>query len=366
MAKVIEVNRIEDLRAYDYHWDRLVQQTPNATFFQTLPWLQTYWQFFGFGKKLRVLLIQIHGRIEGILPLVEQPETTKAGRVTVLTYPLDGWGPFFGPIGSEPTATLYLAMQYLSVIPRTWDMLDLRWIDPRADRGRASNAMRCHGLASMTLPWNPTYVIQLPETFDQYLATRSPKFRASIRRTLRRMDEENVVAARYRPEQQPGNPIVPDEKLYDTCVALARASWQGGSTTGTTISHDSTAAYFRECFFQASKLGMIDLTTLRHENRLIAFSYNFHHQGNVLGLRMGYQGDCKRLSPGTMMMAYQIRDSIERGDTLLDLGPEHAEIKARWINQTLPSQRVCHYSSASLLATILRLGHWWKYRTVAG
>jgi len=366
MSEVIEINEIEDLRAYASFWNRLHAKTPQATFFQTLPWLETYWKFFGHGKKLRVLLVQVDCQIKGILPLVEQTERTKAGPVRILTYPLDGWGPFYGPVGSDQAATLYAAMQYLQATPRSWDLIDLRYVDPIVDRGRIFNTMRCHGMSPNVLPWNPSYAIQLPDNFEEFISTRSSKFRATIRRTLRKAEEAGVISARYRPTPCPTDNAEPNFALYDECVLLARRTWQACSTTGTTLSHPEAADYFRECFVQASRLGMIDIMTLKHEDRMIAFSYNFHHQGNLLGLRMGYERDSKQLTPGTVMMSHQIRDSIQRGDQLIDLGPEHLEIKSRWINRTLESQRVCHYSRLSLSANVLRMGHWWKYhRNVA-
>ncbi len=361
MSEVIEINEIEDLRGYEVFWNRLFRRTPNATFFQTLPWLETYWKFFGHGKKLRVLLLQVGCEIKGILPLVEQNERTKAGTLRTLNFPLDGWGPFYSPIGSEPTATWYAAMQYLQAIPRTWDMIDIRFVDPSVDRGRAFHAMRCQGMTPIAIPWNTSYGIALPDDFDDYLATRSSKFRATVRRTLRKGEQHGVTFHRYRPAPSV-HAIEPSAiDLYDECVLLAKRTWQACSTTGTTISHPEAADYFRACFVKAAEMGMIDLVSLRQEDRMIAFGYNFHHQGNILGTRIGYERDSKQISPGTMMMGHQIRDSIERGDKLIDLGPEHYDIKSRWTNREMPSQRICHYAPLSLAANVLRMGHWWKY-----
>lgn len=365
MAKIIEVNQIEDLRPYAYFWNRLLDKTPGATFFQTLEWLETYWKFYSHGKKLRVLLVQVDANIEGILPLVEQVERTKAGPVRVVTYPLDNWAAYFGPIGSQPAATLYASLQYLAAAPRTWDMIDLRWINPEHDRGRTFHAMRCHGMKPMTMPWHDTYVIDLPAQFDEYISTRSPKVRAMIRRTLRKADEAGLRFRRYRPMPEPRMPVKPDMDFYDQCVQLAEESWQSESTSGTTISHPETAGYFRECFAKSAERGMIDVVTLQHHERLLAFGFNFHHKGNVIGQRIGYSQESKELSPGNVLMAMQVWDSIERGDRQIDLGPEHYELKSRWVNQKLPAERVCHYSPASLRANLLHMAHWWKYQRAA-
>lgn len=312
-------------------------------------------------KKLRVLLIQVDCQILGIVPLVQQTERTKAGRATVLTYPLDCWGTFFGPLGSDLAATLYTTAKYLAAEPREWDLLDLRWINPEVDRGRTVSAMRCHGFQPNDLPWHTAYGVELTGDFDAYLATRSSHFRERLRRASRLAVAEGIRGERYRPLGGTSNAGGANLALYDECVGLAARSWQGDSTTGTTLSHPQATAYFRDCFEAAAQLGMLDLVTLRHQGEAVAFCYNFHHRGEVQGLRMGYAPELKRLSLGSLVMAFQIQDSFERGDHLIDLGTEYPEVKQRWMTRSLLTRRACYYSPLSVPAHVLRWGHWWKY-----
>lgn len=361
MARVLEVNDIEELRAFHPFWKSLLAKTPRATFFQTLEWLEIYWRHYGQGKKLRVLLIQVEGQILGIVPLVQQVENTKAGPVSVLTFPLDCWGSFFGPLGSDTAATLYAAAQYLAAGRRDWDLLDLRWIDPEVDRGRTVSAMRCHGLSPNDLPWHSAYAVELIGSFGDYLATRSSHFRERLRQARRLAAAEGVFGDRYRPAEGTFNSEQADLTHYENCVEVAARSWQGSSTTGTTLSHPESAAYFRDCFLAASNLGMLDLVSLRRKEEVVAFCYNFHHGGRIQGIRMGYEPGFQRLSLGTVLMAFQIEDSFQRGDSMIDLGTQHAEVKQRWVTRALPARRVCYYSPLSMSAHVLRWGHWWKY-----
>jgi len=94
MPTVCEVNHIEGLDDYRAAWHALLAQTPRASFFQSLEWLEAYWRHFGKHQKLRVLMVLDGGRPVGILPLVVRWETTKVGRLRFLTYPLDHWGRF--------------------------------------------------------------------------------------------------------------------------------------------------------------------------------------------------------------------------------------------------------------------------------
>ena len=69
MADVVEINDLEQLEDYRLAWNALLPQTPRASFFHTIDWLQTYWQSFGHPQKLRVLVVRSEGKPIGIVPL---------------------------------------------------------------------------------------------------------------------------------------------------------------------------------------------------------------------------------------------------------------------------------------------------------
>ena len=105
MLKVHEINAIDDLASLRACWADLLANTPGGTFFQSLPWLEMYWRFFGpngptpENHGLRVLVVEAEGKPIGIVPLVVTIERRRIGAVRVLGYPLHGWGSFYGPIG---------------------------------------------------------------------------------------------------------------------------------------------------------------------------------------------------------------------------------------------------------------------------
>ena len=98
MARVLEINRIEQLLPFRQDWGDLLRETRGASFFQSFDWLEIYWRHFGEGQKLRVLVVLDEDRPLGILPLVVRREATRAGWLRVLTFPLHAWGSFYGPV----------------------------------------------------------------------------------------------------------------------------------------------------------------------------------------------------------------------------------------------------------------------------
>ncbi len=156
MPQVEEINQLDDLLRLRLIWNALLHKTPGATFFQSLDWLQVYWRHFAARQRLRVLLVISAGEPIGLLPLVVKREATRIGRLRTLTWPLDGWGTFYGPIGPNPAATLMAGMKHIRQTRRDWDLIDLRWLHPDHDRGRAANALRMAAFPCQTTSWAPS------------------------------------------------------------------------------------------------------------------------------------------------------------------------------------------------------------------
>ncbi|MGM0487817.1 MAG: GNAT family N-acetyltransferase [Planctomycetota bacterium] len=360
MAHVVEINRpgqLEDLRLV---WNSLASQTPGLSLFHTLDWLQVYWKHFGADQQLRVLVAVSANKPIGIVPLTVVQEQTRAGRVRVLTYPLHDHGTFYGPIGPNPAATLTLAFDYLHATSREWDLLDIRWVNrDEHDRFRTKWAMAHAGYAARESVWKHTALIDMQGGWDRYWESRSSKMRNNLRRDERRLREHgDVEYIRHRPGGMGAGDDDPRWDLYETCVEIAAASWQGASETGTTLSHERVADYFREAHAIAVKHGMVDINILKVAGRPAAFSYNYVSNGELVGIRRGHLPEFSRCGVGNVLFSRMLRDSFQRGDRNLDLGPGSDEIKCRWSTHSTSSYRYTHYPLFAPRVQLLRLKHW--------
>ena len=359
MPTITEFNRIEDLESLRLTWSALLPQTPGLSFFHTLDWLKAYWRHFGGPQQLRVLLVTSGSKPIGILPLTVVRESTRVGNVRVLTYPLHDWGTYFGPIGPNPTATLTLAMQHIRDTARDWDMLDMRWVNRDAhDHLRTRWAMEHAGFSVREDAWKTTAMIDLDGCWDDYWASRSSKFRHEVSRQERRLMEGAAIEhIRYRPRGAIRGDADPRWDLYDACEDIARQSWQGVSTTGTTLSHASVREFFRETHALAAKNGMLDVNILTVDGRPAAFGYNYCSGGQLFGLRAGYLPEFAKCGVGKVLAARLLRDSFERGDQCLDMGVGSLDVKRKWMTRHAQSYRYTHYPFLAPRAQLLRLKH---------
>jgi CelD/BcsL family acetyltransferase involved in cellulose biosynthesis len=365
MSRVVEINSIEDLEPYRTAWHDLLRVTPLATFFQSLEWLEVYWRHFSTGQRLRVLVVESAGRPVGIVPLVVRKERTRLGRLRVLTFPLDSWGTFFGPIGPDPADTLAAALAHIRKTARDWDIVDLRAMDDeRVGRGRVAPAFASAGLAAQRARWNQASIIDLAGNWDEYWSARDRHFRGNVRRGERKLRASGEVRTiRYRPLGTAHAADDPRWDLFDTCVRIAQRSWQGASTTGTTLSQTAVCESLRDAHAVAARAGALDVNVLLLDQRPAAFMYNYCYQGRVYGLRMGFDPQVSRVGAGNVLVRALVRDSFERGDKFIDLGPGYDAYKRHWRTATVASHRYSCFAPTAPRAQALRLKrallNWW-------
>jgi CelD/BcsL family acetyltransferase involved in cellulose biosynthesis len=356
--EVREVNDPSGLEQYAADWNKLLPATPGASYFHSYDWFATYWRHFGAGQRMRVMLVLNDGRVAGVVPLVVTRERTKLGRLRSLRYPLHGWGSFYGPIGADWRSILRCTLRHVLATGRDWDLLDLLWVDRDGlDNGATAAAAADAQLIVRATPWLKSAQIDISGGWDTYWASRKSHFRTNARRNERRLREEGELTfVRHRPPGVAHGCSDPRWDLYDECERIAAGSWQGSSTTGTTLSHESIRAYLRDAHTAAAAFGGADMNLLLLAGRPVAFAYNYHFGGYVYGVRAGFDAATPP-GAGTVLQRMMIEDSCRRGDRLFDLGPGALESKHAWQTQVAVAWRYTHYSMRSPRAQLLRALH---------
>ncbi len=365
MAEVIEINSLAELQSYQLAWNALHLQTPRASFFQTYDWFVSYWQHYGAAQQMRILVIRSGDSTIGIVPLCIVEKRYRLTTVRVLTYPLSDWGMWYGPLGPNRSASMFMAMQHLRNTHREWDVLDLCWTSRELGNGDAT----CRGMSAAG--WQPNYapyqqssVIRFTDSsWDQYKQGLSKKWRHEIARQSRNLERDGRVDfIRHRPQPAALGDGDPRWDLFDQCVKISRGGWQASVTDGNTLCHGSVLEFLTDCHAQAARLGMLDLAILQLDGTPVAYQYNYVSQGDIFGLRMGYLSSMRQKGVGKILLARFIEDSFNRGDLFLDLGMGDYDFKARFRTDVVTSFRYSYCPWSAYRAQGVRLTQWLKAR----
>jgi CelD/BcsL family acetyltransferase involved in cellulose biosynthesis len=359
MMNVREINEIEGLEPYRSAWHALLRRTKDASFFQTLEWLEVYWKHYGSGKRLRVLLVIEKDDLQGIIPMLVLQEKTRVGIIRFLTYPLSSWGSFYGPIGPNTEQILEAGLNHIRRTPKDWDVLELRFVDAEGtDGGATERAMKAVGLSAYRTIQGVSSLIDMKGTWDDYFAARTKRWRKNFHDWERRLHKQGGFQfERYRPRGESDGDCDPRWDLYDACVAISEKSWQGSSTDGNTLCHPEVRGFLREVHATAARLGAVDMEILSQKGIPLAFGYNYYWDHRLMGLRVGYDPNAAgSTGAGSLLDAYIVRDGCERGDQVFDLGPGSLDIKRHLRTRTATIFRYSHFDSLSPRIQLMR----WK------
>lgn len=355
---VVELNDIDQLLSYRDDWTRVLAETPDACFYQTLEWLAVYWRHFGQDQRLRTLLVYHADRIVGILPLVVRIAPTRGGAVRTIGHPMDGWGTQYGPLGPNPRAVWFAGLGHVLRTDRDWDVLELDWMsgDRIAD---ATSAFKDLRVWPQVFARNDISLVDLTRPWNDYWMSLDGKHRNNVRRAEKKLATFGSVEMLHHRYCE-GNAADPRWDLYDVCEKLSRQSWQGSSVTGTTLTHKQVRQFLRDVHEAATGMQAVAIHLLAIDGEPVAFSYNYVFQGSEFGLRIGYDPKFKSGNPGTVLIHRMLQDAFTGDRRQFDFGEGDSRYKHDWATAAVPSFCLCHYAKTSLRAQALRWKRHWS------
>ena len=166
--------------------------------------------------------------------------------------------------------------------------------------------------------------IELPGSFDQYLLTRSQKFRAYIKRVLRNASNAGFIMQELGPEH------LDPSHLSSLFIRLA-------------LSRQTDKSFFQSSYAQSLVHGVVPELFSRKELRV----FGLIKEGEIVALDIytvlqsgwaawngGFLPEVEIWSPGTALLAFGIQRAIHEGLHYFDFGEGKEAYKTRWTNSS--------------------------------
>ena len=272
-------------------------------------WMKVWWQEFGAGAELYLRAVKQREKIIGIAPLlVREGKASIIGSEDVCDY-LDfiivpGMeGEFFGTLLDDLKQN---GINQLDLRPVRPDSTVLAALADIARNRR--HEVLCQDIAV-------SLELDLPATWDEYLATLTKKQRHEVRRKLRRLWEVNNVDYHcHEVSQETGDFMDTFFKLF----ALSRQDKANFMTARMESFFRSLAEAMAEVGLL--RFGMIKLGTLPVDT-IMGFDYN----DSMYLYNSAYDPQHNSLSVGLLCKALCLKESIEKGKKKFDFlkGDEH-------------------------------------------
>ena len=283
-------------------WEALLLDAPTATPFATREWLATWWRFYGERKRTMAVEVREGEDLVGLYPL-----TVKGGPWRTLRAMGTGPSDYLHPLARQGYETRVAeAITPLLREIKGVDLIDLHGLREDAPLGgiTTDDQARC-------------LVLDLPSTYDLFLATLGK----SLRYDVRRLDKSPFKEGKATIETNP-----PDG--MDVLFELHRARWRAKRLPGAFVGR--LVPFQRAWAEEAERKGYLWLSVLRVEGEPIGALYAMTVGRQVFYYQAGFAPTEGSISPGTLLVAHTIRRAVEEGKSRFDFLRGAEEYKRRW------------------------------------
>lgn len=321
----------EVLRLLAPAWRELCAEGPCNEPFYRPEWIEAWYEAFGAGAKLRVIVARRGHHVRAVLPLVETwgkvrgiPVRMLRGAANVHSCRFDivhGEGDA-EEAGRAVWAELHAGggFEVLEIPDVPEGGLAERMLAWAAEEGHPTGRWE-----SMRTPYVP-----LPGrggSLDTVLERTDTKFRANVRRRRRKLEGKGAVTLERIERADPAAL----QAFYD----LEQAGWKGAR--GTAIGCDpSTRRFYDGVAAWAERERCLSLFTLRLDGRPVAMHYGLTWGDRYYLPKPAFDEAHRECSPGQLLVQEVLRDCVERGLSEFDfLGP-WMDWKADWTEHVRP------------------------------
>ena len=289
-------------------WSDLVRADPAGTIFHTPDFLKLYWEEFGEGPEHLLLVFgeEDSGAQVASVAFELIGDTLRFLGGTEVT-------DYMGPVGLPEAREGFAKDLWAGLLDRNdWQEADLRGLPE--DSGWLSDlrdAAAGHGLEVVeTEDQNGVApFLELPPTWDEYLAQIPSKLRHEIRRKAKKLEAETGP---FRVETATDETLIP---LLDRFVELHRMS-EGPKGV---FMVPGMEIFFRRLGQTFCERGVFRLTFIRVRDELAAGTIGFSFEGTYSLYNSAFDRQWQQLAPGMVLVAEVIRQAIDEGCSIFDL-----------------------------------------------
>jgi len=271
-------------------WDDLVVRAGLDHPFATHEWISSWWQAFGRGAELRVLVARRGASVDGLATLMRRPGERRWRSLHNAHTPRVDW-PVDQARHDDTFAALWRGLTPL-VLAGGVDFGDLP--ESSATLAALTRLARRDGLLVGLRPTVVSPVIDTSGTWDTYLTGLSGRHRQNMRCRLAKLARQGPVELEFVPGG-PGLHAALEHGLW-----LEAAAWKRDAGTAIVTGGDLRMFYTLLADRTAAR-GWLRLIFLTAGGRRVAFAYALQYGPRLFLLKIGYDPAIARLSPGQLL-----------------------------------------------------------------
>jgi CelD/BcsL family acetyltransferase involved in cellulose biosynthesis len=356
------ISDYQEFLALETSWGELIERSGARHPFLEHSWVRTWWECFGEGRQLHVVVAMEGDSPIAIAPLIITPIKMFGIKMRQLGFFYNSHVPRADFIITERRDEAYEAIWGAIKVSKEWDVIQLcQLTDDSETLARMQQMAGVGGYSAGLWKSGASPRVPLEAGWEAYHQGLPAKHRSNLRNRFKRLDQvgpvelDTVTCGERRAES------------LEQGLRLEAAAWKGAN--GTAIFSDPNVARFYELFsIRAAERGWLRLNFLRAGGRAVAFDYSLEYANRIFLMKLGYDPEFSPYSPSNLLLATALKNAFERGLEEYDFLGEEAEWKRCWTTETRSNFWLCIFrpSFKGFLVHFLkfRLNPWLKTKPV--
>jgi CelD/BcsL family acetyltransferase involved in cellulose biosynthesis len=322
------VDLITDYGAFldlEAEWNEAVDRADIPHPFLRHEWVRTWWDCFGTGGRLHIVVVRAAGRIVAIAPLMRDTMRKYGISIRRLRFLQNDHTPRTDIIVTERAADAYRAIwKVLATDGDPWDVLQLGQL-PRdsATRRALSELATAAGWSTGIWTSGDSPFLTLTGSWASYLASLSAKFRSNLRNRMSRLTKLGEPALEVLRDHGP------IERACDDVWRLEASGWK--REAGTAIASDPAVHRFYSLLAgRATARGWLRLLFLTVGGKRIATSYGACYHNRLFLFKTGYDPEYATCAPFKLLTYFAIQHAYAEGLTEVDFLGDAEPWKLEW------------------------------------
>jgi CelD/BcsL family acetyltransferase involved in cellulose biosynthesis len=336
--------RLED------EWNDTVRRAGIVHPFLRHEWLRTWWECFGAGCRLHIVIVRANHRIIAIAPLLSESVRMYGVPIRRLRLLHNDHTPRADFIVAERPEESYAAIwAALRQTSDRWDVLQLGQLSRPSHTSRVMGELATADNCSTGLwPSNEAPYLELSGSWDAYINGRTGKFRQNVRNRLSRLKRLG----------QPAIETLDDSgailSARDDAFRLEASGWK--DKAGTAVGCDPAVERFYTLLAErAAAHGWLRLLFLSVDGRRIATSYGSCHANRLFLFKTGYDPAYAECSPFKLLTYFAIQQAFAEGLSEVDFLGDAEPWKLEWTATTRPHDWLFVFANTARASLLRRL-----------
>lgn len=328
--KIQVVNDSNQFAELNGQWNDLLSRSSLDNVFLTHEWLHTWWEVFGYGSELFILLCKheddgLVGIFPAYIKVSGMPVKTRAIRLLGSENVTSDFLECFALEGKEE-AVYSAVFEYFSNNSSLWDVLEIT--DVPEESAFAAYLNRQNHVPAFTEHDNDKACpfIPLPASWDDFLTGLSAKTRRNVRYYRNNLGRHAQVELEV---------VCSHEQLQEVTPDMIRLHQERKEQVGISgrFSSERYSQFHEKICSKFLTTGRLLLIFLKADGKRVAFYYCFSYKKRVNVYQSGFDIEWSKFSVGALLMGHLVEMSISDGNRYIDFLRGREAYKYHWTEQ---------------------------------